>query len=254
MVFHTKIQLLGVLGLQVAIANLRVIKVVEGRSAEDFLVPSANSHPVECVSQRHRGRPSVQRVGSSCLHESPVGIALMKCRCCNLYAFPVSLSGKDKLLIHTLHVLEPLQVGFHNAVPDVVTRRERQPAPGHESSTKGSISVLLTVMIIDSCGVLILRILRAITEILVGVLGICLVAEPFEGLGLVARLHKEVAVPLPAHVRVLVAQTPDDAARAAAFGIVIVDVRREATPEQRSLHATIANVTVGAASHGVLIF
>ena len=254
MIFHAEVQLLRVLGLQVAVAHLRVVKVVECRRAEDFLVPAAHGQAAERVGERHRGRPHVYRVGGSCLHKRPVAVTLVQGRRCCLNAFPTRLRRKDKLLVHALHVLEALQVGLHDAVSDVVARRERQPAPRHESSAKGSVSVLLTVVIIHASRVLILRILRVVAQILVRILGVRLVAKPLEGLLLIARLHEEVAVPLPAYVRVLVRQAPHDAARAAALGVVIIDVRREAATEQGSLHATVADVAVRAASHGVFVF
>ena len=148
----------------------------------------------------------------------------MQCRRRSLYAFPARLSGKHKLLIHSFYVFETLQVGFHDTISGIITRRERQPAPRHKGSAKGSVSVLLAIMIIDASGVLILRILCVVTQIFVGVLGVRLEAEPFEELFLIACLHKEIAVPLPAYIRVLVRQTPDDTSRAAALAVVIVNV------------------------------
>ena len=109
-------------------------------------------------------------------------------------------------------------------------------------------------MVIDASGVLVLRIICAITQILVGILCVCLEEDFLEKPFLITCLHKEIAIPLSAYVRVLVAQTPHDTTWAASLGIIIVDVRREAILEQSRFDTTIADVAVGTMSHSVLIF
>ena len=67
-------------------------------------------------------------------------------------------------------------------------------------------------------------------------------------------MHKEVAVPFAAHIDILVAQPAHNAARTAAFTVIIIDVGREAILEQGSLDASIAYIAVSTASYGVFVF
>ena len=100
---------------------------------------------------------------------------------------------------------------------------------------------------------MILGVVGAVTQILVGVLGIHLHVVVILELGLIRCLHEEVAVPLAPHIDILIAQTAHDATRAAALAIIIIDVRRETTFEQSSLNTSVADVAVCPASHRIFI-
>ena len=108
-------------------------------------------------------------------------------------------------------------------------------------------------MVVDASCILVFRIVGTVAQILVGVLGIYLQVVVLRELCLVRGLNEEVAVPLAAHVDILVAQSPHDTARAATLTVVIINVRGESTLEQGSLDASVANVAVGTTSHGVFI-
>ena len=108
-------------------------------------------------------------------------------------------------------------------------------------------------MVVDASCILVFRIVGTVAQILVGVLGIDLQVVVLSELCLVRGLYEEVTVPLTAHVDILVAQPPHDAARATTLTVVIINVRGESTLEQGSLDASVANVAVGTTSHGVFI-
>ena len=109
-------------------------------------------------------------------------------------------------------------------------------------------------MIIDARRVLIFRIVGAITQVFVGVFGVHFDAVMAEKFLLIGCLHEEVVVPFAPDIDVFVAQPAHDAARTAALGVVIIDVRGKTVFKKGTFNAGIAYITVGASACGILIF
>ena len=166
---------------------------------------------------------------------------------------PVDLCRHHLLLVEAEHIVKLLQVGRQLAVAHIVACRERQPRPRRERIAQCSVAILLVIMVVDASCILVFRIVGTVAQILVGVLGIHLHMVMLLEVRLIGGLHEEVAVPLAAHVDILVAQSPHDTARAATLTVVIINVRGESTLEQGSLDASVANVAVGTTSHGIFI-
>ena len=83
---------------------------------------------------------------------------------------------------------------------------------------------MLPVMIIYTCSILVFRIVSAVAQVLVCVLGIKFYLVMFQELFLIRGLYEKVPVPFASHIDIFIAQPSYDATRATTFAVIIIDM------------------------------